>query len=144
MIGEICLKYGNRKHLVRAKVKVTPNSYYAFAHLHSPSNGPIKYHLLTPYIFQDIAGTRFYRSRSLWQNLKVESRSDHETADVHSQPMTLSSINFLYLTISEIYPKQNFKGQGHYSKGICQIKATPYPLAQPPRCNGYKRYPHRL
>ena len=30
--------------------------------------------------------------------------------------MSLPSINFLYLTVSEIQPRQDFKGQGHYSK----------------------------
>ena len=30
--------------------------------------------------------------------------------------MSLSSINFLHLTFSEIEPGQYFKGQGHYSK----------------------------
>ena len=30
--------------------------------------------------------------------------------------MSLPSINFLHLTVSEIYPGQNFVGQGHYSK----------------------------
>ena len=30
--------------------------------------------------------------------------------------MTLRIINFLYLTVSEIQPGEDFKGQGHYSK----------------------------
>ena len=27
------------------------------------------------------------------------------------------SMNFLHLMVSKIQPRQNFKGQGHYSKG---------------------------
>ena len=30
--------------------------------------------------------------------------------------MSLPSINFLHLTVSEILPRQNFIGQGHYGK----------------------------
>ena len=30
--------------------------------------------------------------------------------------MSLPSINFLHLTVSEILPGQDFKGQGHYGK----------------------------
>ena len=37
--------------------------------------------------------------------------------------MSLRSINFLHLTVSEIQPGQDFIGQGHYSKG--QIKVRP-------------------
>ena len=32
------------------------------------------------------------------------------------QPMSLLSINFLHLTLSETQPRQDFIGQGHYSK----------------------------
>ena len=39
--------------------------------------------------------------------------------------MSLLSINFLYLTVSEIYPGQDFIGQGHYSKVKGQIKVMP-------------------
>ena len=31
-------------------------------------------------------------------------------------PMSLPSINFLHLTVSEIWPGQDFIGQGHYGK----------------------------
>ena len=30
--------------------------------------------------------------------------------------MSLPNINFLHLTVSEIYPEQDFIGQGHYGK----------------------------
>ena len=33
---------------------------------------------------------------------KVKSMYDHEMADLHSQPTTLPSINFLQLTVSEM------------------------------------------
>ena len=36
-------------------------------HTYTLTNVPTKYQLPTPYSFRDIARTRFYRSRSLWQ-----------------------------------------------------------------------------
>ena len=33
---------------------------------------------------------------------KVKSRSHHDVAHLHPQPMSLPSINFLHLTVSEI------------------------------------------
>ena len=38
-------------------------------------------------------------------------------------PVSLPSINFLHLTVSEIWPGQDFIGQGGKVKG--QIKVTP-------------------
>ena len=49
----------------RSKVKLRP--HHNVAHLQPPTNVPTKYELPTPYGFQDIAWTRFYRSRSLQQ-----------------------------------------------------------------------------
>ena len=37
--------------------------------------------------------------------------------------MSLPSINFLHLTVSEIWPGQNFIGQGHYGKVKGQIRS---------------------
>ena len=65
-------------------------------HTYNPNQYPSKYQLPTPYGFQDIAQTRFYRSRSLQQSQrsnhrkeyygKVKSRSDHDVAKQH--PLT--------------------------------------------------------
>ena len=52
-------------HYGRSKVK--SRSHHDVAHLHPLTNVPTKYKLPTPYSFRDIAWTRFYRSRSLWQ-----------------------------------------------------------------------------
>ena len=51
--------------------------------------------------------------------------------------MSLPSINFLHLTVSEIQPGQDFQTQGHYGKVKGQIKVkarrcTPTPLNQCP------------
>ena len=60
--------------MTRSKVK--PRPYHHIAHLYPPpTNVPTKYKLLTPHGFQDIALTRFLRSRSLWARSKVKSRS---------------------------------------------------------------------
>ena len=39
---------------------------------------------------------------------KVKSRSHHDVTHLHSQPMSLPSINLLHLTVSEIQPGQTF------------------------------------
>ena len=55
---------------------------------------------------------------------KVQSRSHHD--DAHLHPLTnVPSINFLHLTVSEIYPGQDFIGQGHYGKVKGQILVRP-------------------
>ena len=46
--------------------------------------------------------------------------------------MSLSTINFLHFTVSDILPGQNSKGQRHYDKVKCQIKVTPTPPNQCP------------
>ena len=51
--------------MARSKVKL--RSHHDIAHLHPLTNVPTKYELHTPYGFQDIAQTKFYRSRSLQQ-----------------------------------------------------------------------------
>ena len=51
--------------MARSKVKLW--SHQDVAQLHPLTNVPTKYQLPTPYGFRDIARTRFYRSRSLWQ-----------------------------------------------------------------------------
>ena len=50
-----------------AMSKVKSRSDHDAAHQHPLTNVPTKYQLPTPYGFRDIAQTRFYRSRSLWQ-----------------------------------------------------------------------------
>ena len=42
----------------------------------------------------------------------------------NSQPMSLPSINFLHLTVSDIPPRQNFKGQDYYGGVKGQTKVT--------------------
>ena len=41
------------------------------------------------------------------------------------QPMPLPGINFLHLTVAEIYPGQDFIGRGHNGKVKGQINVTP-------------------
>ena len=50
-----------------SKVKGQSVSHHDMTHLHLLTNVPTKYQLPTPYGFQDIARTRFYRSSSLRQ-----------------------------------------------------------------------------
>ena len=51
----------------KKRSKVKSRSQHDVAHLHPLTNVPTKYQLPTCYGFRDIARTRFYRSRSLWQ-----------------------------------------------------------------------------
>ena len=38
------------------------------------------------------------------------------------QQISLPSINFLHLTVSKIYPKQDFIDQGHYDKARLKVQ----------------------
>ena len=55
--------------------KVKSRSHHDAAHLQPLPNVPTKHQLLTPYGFQDIAQTRFQKSRSLQQSQR--SNQDH-------------------------------------------------------------------
>ena len=62
--------------MTRSKVK--SRSHHDVAHLQPLTNVPTKHQLPTPYGFQDIARTRFYRSRSLQQG-QIKVRPGHCT-----------------------------------------------------------------
>ena len=82
-----------------------------FAHLQPLTNVPAKYQLPTPYGCRDIARTRFSNSRSLRQGQKS---NQGQTMTLHTytpQPMSLPSMNFLHLTVSEIQPGQSISRQ---------------------------------
>ena len=51
-----------------------------------PTNVPTKYQVPTPYGFRDIARTRFYSSRSLWQGQR--SNQGHTMMFAHLHPRT--------------------------------------------------------
>ena len=59
----------NPDKILKLMVTMTIESrlHHDDAHPQPPTNVPTKYQLPTPYSFQDIAQTRFYRSRSLQQ-----------------------------------------------------------------------------
>ena len=68
-----------------------------------PTNVLSQYQCPIPYSFQDIAQTRFYRSRSLWQGQR--SNLGH-TMMLHTytpEPISPPRINFVYLIVSEKY-----------------------------------------
>ena len=72
-------------------------------HTYNPlSNVPTKYQLHTPYSFQDIVRTIFYRSRSLQQDQRPNQGYTMTLYTYNPQPMTLSSNNLLHLTVFEI------------------------------------------
>ena len=65
------LRYGPDKilyvNVTMTRSKVNSRSHHEIAHLHLLTNVGTKYQLTTPYGFQYIAQTRFYRSKSLQQ-----------------------------------------------------------------------------
>ena len=99
-----------------ARSKVKSKLHHGEAHLHLLTNVPTKYQLPTPYRFQDITQARFYRSRSLQRSQRSNQRHTMTLHTYNPPPMSLSSINFLHLTVSEISPGQDFIGHGHYGK----------------------------
>ena len=62
--------------------KVKSRSHHHVAYLQPLTNVPTKYQLPTPYSFQDIAQTRFYRSRSLQQGQR--SNQGHMTLHTYT------------------------------------------------------------
>ena len=67
--------------MTRSKGK--SRSDYDIGHLQPLTNVSTKYQIPTPYGFRDIARTRFYRSRSLWQSQRANQ----------GQTMTLHTYN---------------------------------------------------
>ena len=108
---------------VKGQIKVTVLQNDV-AHLQPITSIPTKYQLSTPYGFQNIDWTRFYRSRSLQQGQRSNQGHTIMLHTYTSSPMPLPINNFLHLTVSEIVPEQDFIGQGHNGKFKGQIKVT--------------------
>ena len=71
--------------------KVKSRSRHNVAHLHRVTNVPTKYQLPTPYGFQDIAWTKFYRSRLLWQGQKSSQGQTMHTYIPNQCPYQVST-----------------------------------------------------
>ena len=56
---------------------------------------------------------------------KVKSKSHHDVAQPLANVPTKYT-NFLPITVSEIWPRQDFIGQGHYDTAKGQVKVTPW------------------
>ena len=85
--------------------EVTSRSEHNSAQLHSLTNVPTKYQLPTSYSFRDIARTR------LWQPGQDYRKGQIKVMMLHTYrtlPMSLPSMNFLHLIVSEIQPRQTF------------------------------------
>ena len=86
---------------------------------------------------------RYCPDKILKVKVTTERSNQGHTMTVHTynpQPMSLPSINFLHRTLSEIQPKQDFIGQGHYSKVKGQIKVTPWRCTPTPPTNILTKY----
>ena len=68
-------------------------------------------HLMKFYLLQwEVMKVKF----SINSNMTLTVLNLHQKTDPKVQQD--SSINFLYITVSKIYPRQDFIGQGHYGK----------------------------
>ena len=59
------------------------------------------------------------------------------------QPPSLPTINLLHLMVSEILPRQDFIGQGHYGKGQGQTKML-YNYNSQPMSLSIINFPHLM
>ena len=105
-----CLDKIFKLRVTAIKSKVKSRSHHDDAHLQPLyiNNVPTKCQVPIHYSFQDIAWTRFYRTSSLWQ---YQRSNKGQTITLHTsnlQPMSLPSINFLHLTVSEIQVGKTF------------------------------------
>ena len=89
-----------------ARSKVKSRSDHDAAHLQPLTNVPAKYQLPIPYGCRDIARTRFSNSRSLRQGQRSNQGQTMTLHTYNPQQMSLPSMNFLHLTVSEIQPGQ--------------------------------------
>ena len=102
--------------VTRTRSKVKSRSHHDVAHLQPTTNVPTKYQLPTPYGFQDIAQTRFYRSRSLQQGQR--SNQGH-TMTLHIYcPLTNVPTTYLYIARTRLYRSRSLQqgqrsNQGH-------------------------------
>ena len=111
-----------------ARSKVKSRSDHDVAHLQPLTNVPAKYQLPTPYGCRDIARTRFSNSRSLRQG---QRSNQGQTMTLHTytpQPMSLPSMNFLHLTVSEIQPGQTISRRPPTHPNTMGEKDTPTAL----------------
>ena len=77
-------------------------------HTYTPNQCP--YQVSTSYTlrFLRYSPDKIFKLKVTTARSKVKSRSHHDVAHLHPQPMSLPSINFLHLTVSEIQPGQTF------------------------------------
>ena len=51
---------------------------------------------------------KIFQTQVTMARAKVKSRSHHDIAYLHPQPMSQPSFNFLHLMVSQIHPRQTF------------------------------------
>ena len=86
--------------MTRSNIK--SRTHHDVACLQILSNVPTKYQLPTPYGFRDLARTKFYRSRSIRQGQRSNQGLTMMLHTCTPKPMSLPSINFLHLIVSQI------------------------------------------
>ena len=85
-----------------------------------------------------------YNARVTTEESKVKLMSNQDVAQHIFQPISLLSINFLHLTVSEIFPRQYFKDRDHCCKIKGQINVAhinPRPMFPPSMNIQYLLFP---
>ena len=75
---------------------------HIYIYIHPLTNVSTKCQPSTPYGIQEIAWTRFYRSRSLRQGQRSNQGHTMTMHTYTSKPMSLPSINLRHFTVSKI------------------------------------------
>ena len=58
--------------------------------------------------FMRYSPDKIFKLKVITARSKVKSKSHHDVPHLHPEPLSLSSINFLHLRVSEIQPGQTF------------------------------------
>ena len=123
-----------KNHLgkVKGRIKVTP------WRCTPPPPNQCPYQISTSYTLQlpRYSTDKILKVKVTTARSKIKSRTHHDVAHLHPQLMSLPSINFLHLTVSEIWPGQDFQTQGHSGEVQGQIPITPWccTLTPPNQC----------
>ena len=98
-----------------------------------PNQCPYQVSTLYTLRFLRYSPDKIFKLKVTTARSKVKSRSDHDVASLHPQPMSLPSINFLHPTISEIQPGQT-----------SSCHPPTWPRACPSGHHGWKQFPTAL
>ena len=75
----------------------------------TPTNNLATYQLPAPYSFHDIQWIRIFKGLAHYSKVKGQMKVKEDIGHLHPpHPESLPSMNFIYITVSEIQLRQNF------------------------------------